>query len=175
MPPRRLRAQLIQRKAMARPPPTSPTTASAGTGTSRNSSTPVWPSAMIVCWTGPRLAPGASMGTRTAVSSRRPAPSTRASTCAASTKGAPVIRCLVPLRRQPSPSGVSVASSASASEPARGSVRAKATLVRPARKSPPSRSRAAGLQWSTIGLGPSVQASIHCTPRRPCRYTSSCT
>ena len=66
-----------------------------------NASSPVWPSAMIVCCTGPRAAPGASMGTRKAVSARRSAPSTRAITCACSTNGAPVIRCFTPFSTQP--------------------------------------------------------------------------
>ena len=82
MPPRRERAQLIHRNARSMPPPSRPIRALAGRRTSRNSSTPVWPSAMIVCCTGPRAAPGASIGTRKPVSSRRAAPSTRATTWA---------------------------------------------------------------------------------------------
>ena len=57
MPPRRLRAQLIQVNTSGRPWPGVPMTALAGSRTSAKVSTPVWPSAMIVCCTGPRTHP----------------------------------------------------------------------------------------------------------------------
>ena len=139
--------------------------------TPSNSSTPVWPSAMIVCCTGPRAAPGASSAPGRRSARAAAAPSTRATTWACSTKGAPVIRCFVPL----SAPAVAVAGGGRGLEgegvaagprlgQGEGDVRAAGEEVRPA-----SRSRAAPVQWRTSGLGPSVQASIHWAPRSPWR------
>ena len=144
IPPRRLRAQLIQRKTSASPPPSSPITALGGRRTSGTRARPVWPSAMIVCCTGPRARAGGVHGHQEGRQLAALGALDAGDTWACSTNGAPVIRCLTPLSTHPSPSRRAEVSSARASEPAPGSVSAKATLVRPARKSARWRSRASG-------------------------------
>ena len=173
MPARRVRAQLIQPNASCWALPGVPISALGGTRTSVKRSEPVCPSAMMVCWTGPRSTPSAVSETRKAVSSPRPAPSTRAKTCASSAWGAPVIRYFSPEMIQPSASCRALVVSEGKSDPASDSVSAKQTFVRPARKSARCRSRASGLQCANRGLGPSVQAIIHCWPRSPWRKISS--
>ena len=100
--------------------------------------------------------PGASPATAKAVIPRERAPGVvRANRVYTSASGALEIQALVPVSRNPSPSGSARSSSPPASDPASGSDRAKAATARPAATSASHRPRTAGLPAAAIGCAPS--------------------
>ena len=118
------------RIATAKPRSGSPSTWSAGTNTPSKVIDPIGCGATRSSERPD--SPSESPGTANAVTPAAPAPGVvRANTEYRSASGALEIHVFSPVSRHPSPSGSAASSSAAASEPAAGSVRAKAGTARP--------------------------------------------
>lgn len=136
---KRLRVFIATRK----PRSGSPRTSSAVTGTPSNSRVPMGCGESMS--RAEPVSPGRSDGTRNAVMPRAPAPGVvRAKTTAKSASGALEIQHFSPVSAQPAGVCSAARLRAAASEPAPGSLRAKAATARPARTSGSQRSRWAG-------------------------------